>query len=170
MKYLVEQWDINKVKPYENNPRINENAVDAVAESIKQFGFQQEIVVDKNGVVIVGHTRLKAAKKLGLKTVPVRIAELSPEKTRAYRLADNKVGEESVWDNKKLLEELKNLDKDIFTGFDESQLFDDVLDEADNAPIEENKSGVTYSLDFSTQNRETFEEVRDYIESVAEIE
>ncbi|MCZ3621881.1 ParB N-terminal domain-containing protein [Lactobacillus mulieris] len=103
----VKTVSIDSIKPYPNNPRLNDNAVDKVANSIKEFGFQQPIVVDKDGVVIVGHTRLKAAKKLGLKEVPVVYAtNLNEEQVKAYRLADNKVGEESVWDNKKLLEEL----------------------------------------------------------------
>ena len=70
----VENWDIGKIKPYDKNPRNNDNAVEATANSIKKFGWQQPIVVDKNGVIIVGHTRLKAAKKLKLKQVPVTVA------------------------------------------------------------------------------------------------
>ena len=78
--------------PYINNPRINDKAVPAVAESIRQFGFKQPLVVDKNNVIIVGHTRLKAAKLLGLKTVPcVRADDLTDDEARAYRLVDNKV-------------------------------------------------------------------------------
>lgn len=96
--------------PYENNPRINGDSVDAVAKSIKEFGFQQPIVVDKNMVVIVGHTRLKAAKKLKLKVVPVVVADkLTEEQVNAYRLADNKVGESSEWDVDRLTEELDKI-------------------------------------------------------------
>lgn len=110
----IEYINPNDLKPYENNPRINDDAVDNVANSIKEFSFQQPIVVDKNMVVIVGHTRLKAAKKLGLKTVPVVIADLSEEQANAYRLADNKVGELAEWDIDKLNEELdKILDIDM---------------------------------------------------------
>lgn len=90
---------IDQVKPYENNPRINDDAVQETANSIKEFGWQQPIVVDKNNVVIVGHTRLKAAKKLKLKKVPVVIADtLSEQQVKAYRLADNKTGELADWD------------------------------------------------------------------------
>jgi len=105
----------NKLIPYPNNPRINGEAVDKVAASIKEFGFQQPIVVDKNMVVIVGHTRLKAAKKLKLPVVPVQIAkDLTEEQANAYRLADNRVGEESEWDLDRLGEELdKILDIDM---------------------------------------------------------
>jgi len=86
----VEMRDIGDVKPYEGNPRQNEDAVDAVAASIREFGFRQPIVVDEEGVIVVGHTRYLAAKKLGLEKVPVHVARgLSPEQIRAYRLADN---------------------------------------------------------------------------------
>ena len=111
----------NKLIPYPNNPRINGESVDKVAASIKEFGFQQPIVVDKNMVVIVGHTRLKAAKKLKLPVVPVQIAkDLTEEQANAYRLADNRVGEESEWDLDRLGEELdKILDIDMSDfGFD----------------------------------------------------
>ena len=84
----VESRSIREIKPYEHNPRRNDGAVDAVAASIKEFGWQQPIVVDKDGVIIAGHTRYKAAYKLGLKEVPVVVAEnLTEEQVRAYRLA-----------------------------------------------------------------------------------
>lgn len=103
----IEEWPIDKVIPYENNPRNNDGAVDSTANSIKEFGWQQPIVVDKDGVIIVGHTRLKAAKKLKLDQVPVTIAEsLTDEQVKAYRLADNKTGELAEWESKMLDEEL----------------------------------------------------------------
>lgn len=123
---MVRKMDIQFIAtkdliPYENNPRINDKAVDKVAASIKEFGFRQPIVVDKNMVVIAGHTRLKAAKKLKLPVVPVHIAkELTEEQVNAYRLADNKTAEESEWDFGKLEEELDkipNIDMSDF-GFD----------------------------------------------------
>lgn len=86
----IELRAIERVQPYERNPRVNDPAVDAVARSIKEFGFRQPIVVDENGTVVVGHTRLKAARQLGMTKVPVHVAkELTPEQTRAYRIADN---------------------------------------------------------------------------------
>jgi DNA modification methylase len=110
-------WDIGRVKPYERNPRKNENAIDAVAASINEFGFRVPIVVDADGVVIAGHTRLKAAEKLGLAKVPVHVAkELSPEQVRALRIADNKTAELSQWDMELLpleLAELKAADFDL---------------------------------------------------------
>src|SRR5713226_7826471 len=85
---LVEMRPIASIRPYENNPRLNDAAVDAVAASIKAFGFRQPIVVDENGVIICGHTRYKAALKLGLEKVPVHVAkDLTPEQVRAYRVA-----------------------------------------------------------------------------------
>lgn len=108
---------LNEIKPYERNPRRNEEAVDAVAASIKEFGFQQPIVVDKDGVIIAGHTRYKAAKRLGLKTIPVVVAdELTDEQVRAYRLADNKTGELAEWDFNLLPAEL-----DMLSAFDMSE-------------------------------------------------
>lgn len=107
----VENWKIDKVIPYENNPRKNDEAVEYVANSIKEFGFQQPLVVDSDGVLIVGHTRLRAAQELGLKEVPIVVADnLSPEQAKAYRLADNKTGEKSWWDWGKLNEELEGID------------------------------------------------------------
>lgn len=107
----VEMWKTSQVKPYDKNPRRNDGAVDAVAASIREFGFKQPIVVDKDGIIIAGHTRHKAAKKLGLKEVPVVVADdLPPEKVKAYRLADNKVGEMAGWDFSLLDRELAELD------------------------------------------------------------
>ena len=97
-KFTVELRKIEQVKPYERNPRINDSAVDAVAESLRQFGFRQPIVVDADGVIICGHTRWKAAQKLGLAKVPVHVAtDLTPDQVRAYRIADNKTGELSTY-------------------------------------------------------------------------
>ena len=120
----VKEWPIDKVKPYDKNPRNNDDAVEATANSIHEFGWQQPIVVDKNGVIIVGHTRLKAAKKLKLKQVPVVVADnLTDEQVKAYRLADNKTGELAGWDFDLLnseLEDLTSIDMSDF-GFDESE-------------------------------------------------
>lgn len=100
--------------PYARNPRKNDASVDSVAASIKEFGFKQPIVVDAQGVVVVGHTRLKAAQKLGLETVPVVVAEdLTPEQIKAYRILDNKVGEKSEWDAELLQLELSEIQLDL---------------------------------------------------------
>lgn len=99
-KMEIVEVAVESVTPYDNNPRkIPQESIDRVAASIREFGWKQPIVVDKDMVIIVGHTRLMAAKKLGYEKVPVLVAsDLSPEKARAYRLADNKTNEASEWD------------------------------------------------------------------------
>lgn len=123
----VEMWPIASIRPYENNPRLNDAAVDAVAASIRAYGFRQPIVVDENGVIIVGHTRYKAALKLGLEEVPVHVAiGLTPAQAKAYRLADNQTATLSQWDEDKLpieLAQLQALDFDLnLTGFSADEL------------------------------------------------
>lgn len=99
-----------EITPYEKNPRRNDQAVKYVAESIKKFNFQQPIVIDKNNIIVAGHTRYKAAKKLGLKTVPCIIADdLTDQQIKAYRLADNKVAEKAEWDFDLLDQELAGI-------------------------------------------------------------
>ena len=140
--------------------------MDAVAKSIQEFGWQQPIVVDKDGVIIVGHTRYKAAQKLGLDKVPVVTADkLSDKQVKAYRLADNKVADKTIWDNKKLLDELDSIGDDVFTGFTASDIFDDVLDETQNDVLQNNEAGVTYSLSLKTQNKQLFERVKELVET-----
>lgn len=113
----IKQTSIRDITPYEKNPRKNDNAVKYVANSIREFGFKQPIVVDKNGVIIAGHTRYKAAISLGLFEVPVLYAtDLSEEQVKAYRLADNKTGEFATWDMDLLeleLNELSEIDFDM---------------------------------------------------------
>ena len=101
------EMKLSEIKPYEKNPRRNDDAVDAVANSIREFGFKVPIVVDDKNEIVCGHTRYKAAKKLGLEVVPCVIADdLTPEQIKAYRLADNKVGELAEWDFDLLPDEL----------------------------------------------------------------
>jgi len=124
----IENIDIDKIIPYENNPRINGKAVDKVVMSLKEYGWQQPIVIDKNKIVIAGHTRLKAAKRLGLKTCPVIVAEnLTEAQVKAYRIADNKTGELATWDMDLLEVEINDLIKmgsDIeLTGFSLDEIF-----------------------------------------------
>lgn len=107
----VELLPIKQVVPYARNPRINAHAVEKVAASIKEFGFRQPIVVDSEKVIVAGHVRYEAAKQLGLKKVPVHVAdELTPEQIKAYRITDNRVGEESEWDKALLQLEVAELD------------------------------------------------------------
>ena len=164
---------LNEIRPYEKNPRRNDDAVDAVAASIKEFGFQQPIVVDKDGVIIAGHTRYKAAKKLGLKTVPVVVADgLTDEQVKAYRLADNKTAELAEWEMGLLEEELNSLadfDMDRF-GFD-PQISPDDFDDSFSLPDggkaeivqmtftlhEKQKSLIEYAIELaSNEITETF--------------
>ncbi|MEX0718370.1 MAG: DNA methyltransferase [Planctomycetaceae bacterium] len=123
----IEQWKLADVQPYPGNPRINDSAVDAVARSIQEFGFRQPIVVDEAGVIIVGHTRYKAAQKLGLEKVPVHVARgLTPAQVKAYRLADNRTAEIAEWNYELLpieLADLKELDFDLdLLGFSQDDL------------------------------------------------
>lgn len=123
----VELLPIESIRPYENNPRHNDAAVDAVAQSIKEYGFRQPIVTDPQRIIICGHTRYKAARKLGLKKVPVHIAhDLSPEQIKAYRLADNKTADLSDWNFELLpieLAELQEMKYDLdLLGFDPDEL------------------------------------------------
>lgn len=106
----IKTISINELTPYENNARINDNAVNAVANSIKEFGFKVPIIIDRNNVIIAGHTRVKAAKACGMKEVPCICADdLSDEQARAFRLADNKLAELSMWDYDKLYQELEKI-------------------------------------------------------------
>ena len=101
---------IDQIRPYEKNPRINDEAVKCVANSIKEFRFKQPIVIDKNNVIVAGHTRYKASMELGLESVPCIIADdLTDEQVKAYRLADNKVAEASEWDFELLNNELEDI-------------------------------------------------------------
>ena len=122
----MQEIEIEKVIPYSRNPRKNQH-VDKVASSIKEFGFQQPIVVDNENIIIVGHTRYQAAKKLGMLKVPVIVAnKLSKNQVKAYRIADNRVAEESQWDNELLNLELLDLQKQEFDleslGFESNEL------------------------------------------------
>jgi DNA modification methylase len=106
----IELWNINRVKPYEKNPRINDGAVEAVARSLQEFGFRQPIVTDTDEVIVVGHTRWKAAKKLGWTQVPVHVAtELTAAQCKAYRIADNQTASIAEWDYELLPFELADL-------------------------------------------------------------
>lgn len=145
--------NVDKIIPYENNPRKNDDAVEAVANSIKNFGFKSPIVVDKNMVVINGHTRLKASKLLGLTLVPVIIAsDLTDEQCRALRLADNKTAEIASWDKKLLLEELKSIDWESIqmemTDFGFDNIFDSQPQEVIHDDFDEGQyiSATPYSM------------------------
>jgi|TARA_R100000081_G_C4814619_1_gene173889 site-specific DNA-methyltransferase (adenine-specific) len=123
----IQQIDISLIKPYDKNPRkIPDKAIGLVAQSIKNFGWQQPIVVDKQNIIVVGHTRYEAAKQLGINKVPIQIADLNEEQAKAYRIADNRVNEETGWNYNFLQDELnvlmaKEVDLNL-TGFSSSEL------------------------------------------------
>lgn len=118
----IEYLDVDKLIPYVNNPRNNEKAVDKVAGSIKEFGFKSPIIIDSENVIIAGHTRLLAARKIGLNEVPViRVEDLTSAQIKAYRIADNKVAELAKWDTELLEIEIADIG-DLFTGFDLEEL------------------------------------------------
>ena len=135
MQEKIEYWPLAKIKPYPRNPRINDEAAAFVANSIKEFGFRNPIVVDNAGVIIAGHTRLKAAKKLGLKEAPVIVADdLSDEQVKALRLADNKTAEAAEWDLNLLdqeISEIADIDMSDF-GFELDEEPDDDADAVDD--------------------------------------
>ena len=123
----IELWELGRIRPYDKNPRQNDQAVEAVARSIREYGFRQPLVVDAEGVIICGHTRWKAAQKLGLQKVPVHVArDLSPEQVKAYRIADNKTAELAEWNYELLpieLGELQGMNYDLgLLGFSEEEL------------------------------------------------
>lgn len=130
---LVKTIKISDVKEYDNNPRQNDSAVDVVAASIKEFGFKVPIIIDKDNVIVAGHTRVKACKKLGIEEVPAIIADdLTEDQINAFRLADNKTHEFASWDEAKLIAELEKIKVDMFQfGFEdlESALEVDVFDD-----------------------------------------
>ena len=159
----VKMVKLEDITPYENNPRYNDEAVKPVMESIKQFGFKVPMVLDKNNVIVTGHTRYKAAWQLGMTEVPVIYADdLSEEQIRAFRIADNKTSDFSMWDNKKLLEELEGIE-DFFTGFNVDELMDGAkqLDESDNQPLVDNEEGVLYEVTFRSMDSSKIDRIKE---------
>lgn len=142
------ELELSELKPYEKNPRRNEDAVDYVVKSIQEFGFKVPIIIDKDNVIVTGHTRYKAAQKLELKTVPcIKADDLTEEQIKAFRLADNKVAEFSAWDFELLNEELEGiLDLDMtelgFDKFEEMDL-DDFFEESQTSAKEPKEEVIT---------------------------
>lgn len=135
----IKMRNVAEITPYENNPRHNEEAVEKVAASIREFGFNVPIIIDKNDVIVAGHTRLEAAKSLGMESVPTICADhLTDDQVRAFRLADNKVSEFSKWDLEKLEAELSQLNFDMTDfGFD----FDMEIPDYDDGEDGEDREG-----------------------------
>lgn len=155
MKELqIETLPIDEIIPYQNNPRFNDEAVEYVANSIREFGFKVPIIIDADNIIVAGHTRLKAAKRLGMTELPcIRADDLTPEQIKAFRLADNKVGEIATWDLEKLQKELEGIDLDMddfgFGDLAEPEI-DIPEDDFDDQPTEEDepvsKPGEIYIL------------------------
>lgn len=158
------------LQEYGDNPRHNENAVNAVAESIKEFGFKVPIVVDSNNVIVAGHTRLKAARLLGLDKVPCIVADdLTPEQVKAFRLADNKTSELAEWDFsllEKELSELSDIDMSMF-GFTDSELdfSDDIPQEVELPREEQGVASQVPSIKFGSKVINLTEEERERFEA-----
>lgn len=131
--------NINELKPYANNPRFNDDAVEYVKKSIQEFGFKVPLVIDKNKEIITGHTRYKASIELGLKEIPCIIADdLTEEQIKAFRLADNKVSEISTWNFELLDEELEEIELNMEDfGFEVSEIDWDSIEELDNNSYQE---------------------------------
>ncbi len=153
MKVINKQ--LKELIPYENNPRRNDDAVEFVANSIKEFGWKVPLVIDKGNVIVAGHTRYKAAQKLGIEEVPCIVADdLTDEQIKAFRVADNKVGEIASWDNKKLDEELTeifDIDMSQF-GFKD---YSDVVDLSEN--LIEKLEVIIITCPDETNMQETYE-------------
>ena len=172
----IQLIETNKLLPYINNPRKNLN-IDKVASSIKEFGFQQPIVVDKDFTIIVGHTRFEAAKKLGIEKVPVQIADLTENQTKAYRIADNRLNQDANWDTKllnlefnDLLSENVNLDTLGFSNDELDNLLLKTDEESDvdlNEDIESQEETINdikmVQLFFNPENDSLFKEAIDKI-------
>lgn len=133
----ITEIKLSSLQEYENNPRYNDGAVDAVASSIREFGFKVPVIIDSENVIVCGHTRVKAARELGMETVPCIIADdLTPEQIKAFRLADNKTAELAGWDFTKLEEELSGISEQFditafgFAGKEEDIDIDSFFEEA----------------------------------------
>ena len=153
----IHDISVSQLIEYKNNPRYNDGAVDAVAESIKQFGFKVPIIVDNDYVIVAGHTRLKAARLLGIDKVPCIVADdLTPEQVKAFRLADNKVAEFASWDFNALEKELAeleclNFDMCIF-GFEQSDIDSD--DFGDEFSLPDGDKGEICQMTFTLHNEQ----------------
>lgn len=153
----VKYVQIQSIKPYDKNPRKNDNAVDSVAESISEFGWKKPIVVDVNGVIASGHVLYKAAKRLNMKEVPVLVADdLTDEQVKAYRLADNKTGEIAEWDFELLkaeLEEINEIDMDDF-GFELEQAVSYIDSLLESDFVERNSEPKYFDVTFTFEAKD----------------
>jgi site-specific DNA-methyltransferase (adenine-specific) len=178
----IEKRNIDLIKPYWRNPRKNENAVEAVKESIKRYGYTQPIVVDKDNVIIAGHTRYKALRQLGYKNIAVVLLDIDEDKAKQYRIADNKTAEMSEWDDDLLMYELREIEEleDMTIFFDDGELdslldirdedydFDDDFDEEERREELEEEARATVVASLGTDVDKEDEEVQEQIEEKVE--
>ena len=164
MELKIEYVDIDSIKPYENNPRHNEEAIPYVMNSIKEFGFKNPIIIDKNNVIIAGHTRLESAKRLGMKEVPIIHADdLTEEQVKAFRLADNKVSEKAEWDFNMLDAELADLDLDMSEfGFENI----DIVEDFDEKDLEDEREKEKINVSIVFDKYEDFEKIKVELEEI----
>lgn len=142
----------NQIKPYDNNPRKNDEAVKYVAKSIKEFGFKVPIIIDKNNIIVAGHTRWKAAKKLKIDELPCIVADdLTEEQIKAFRLADNKVAEKSEWDFESLAIELDGLFDFDMTAFGFDNIIEEEQEQADRKEAKIGEAVLQLIIDCDTE-------------------
>ena len=168
----IRMVNINDIVPYENNPRHNDAAVEPVMKSIKEYGFKNPMILDRENIIVAGHTRYRAAQELGMREVPVIYADdLTDEQVRAFRIADNKTADYAIWDNKKLLEELEGLEN-LFTGFNVDEMIDGAreLDEQYNAPLLDNDDGVMYEVTFRSMDSGKIDKIKEMWEELGDDE
>lgn len=163
---------VEDLTPYENNPRKNDEAVEYVANSIREFGFKVPIVIDKENVIVAGHTRLKAAEQLGLEEVPCIIADdLTEEQVKAYRLADNKTAEFALWDIDALdaeMNEIDGIDMSEF-GFEDDFISEDDIDGGEVKDNQNAKVAVKIIFENSNEWRKKEEEVREFVDNLENV-
>lgn len=150
----IQQIKIEQIKPYWRNPRNNDNAIEAVKQSIESYGFNSPLVLDKNNIIIAGHTRYKALIQLGWTEVPCVIVDIDPMKAKEYRIADNKTSELAIWDMDKLIPELRELDNENFQAFFPELDLTSLLEESSGA-------GVSNFADPTTEQINTLSDIID---------
>ena len=165
-KLKIEYVDINNIKPYKKNPRKNDEAIPYVMESIKQFGFKNPVILDKDNVIVAGHTRIESAKRLGITEIPCIYADdLTDEQIRAFRLADNKVAEIAEWDIDLLdteLDDILNIDMSDF-GFDLD--FEDEFNEED---LEDERQKEKVNVSIVLNSYKDYEIIKERIENLTD--
>jgi len=160
----IKMVKVEDLKPYENNPRFNDDAVEYVANSIKNFGFKVPMVIDKDNVIVAGHTRYKASLELGLKEVPCIVADdLTQEQIDAFRLVDNKTSEYSLWNYELLSEELKDFDDMELNLYNLKEEKNNILDLLEEEGLNKVKEGeaTTFSISF-TDDEKRIEILKNY--------